>query len=36
VRNVGVASVVYMLPFGRGKALANDLHGFANFMIGGW
>ena len=36
VRNMGVASVVYMLPFGRGRALANDLHGLANGVVSGW
>jgi hypothetical protein len=36
VRNVGVLSAVYMLPFGSGKALANNLHGFANAAVSGW
>lgn len=36
VRNVGVLSAVYALPFGRGKAFGNDLQGFANVMASGW
>ena len=36
VRNIGVVSAVYMLPFGRGKAFASDLHGFANGAVSGW
>jgi hypothetical protein len=36
VRHIGVASAVCMLPFGRGKAFANDLHGFANGAVSGW
>jgi hypothetical protein len=36
VRNIGVVSAVYSLPFGRGKAVANNLHGFANGMVSGW
>jgi len=36
VRNIGVISAVYMLPFGRGKMFANDLHGFSNFAASGW
>ena len=36
VRHIGVVSAVYALPFGRGKAFANDLHGFANFAASGW
>ena len=36
VRNIGVISAVYMLPFGRGKAYGNDLHGVANFAASGW
>ena len=36
VRNIGVLNAVYMLPFGRGKAFANDLHGFANGSVSGW
>ncbi len=36
VRNIGVISAVYMLPFGRGKMFGNDLHGFSNFAASGW
>ena len=34
--NIGVISAVYELPFGRGKAFANDLSGLANGFVGGW
>ena len=36
VRNVGVVSVVYDLPFGKGKQFANNFSGFGNTMISGW
>ena len=36
VRNLGVISAVYDLPFGRGQAYANSLDGFANGLISGW
>ena len=36
VRNMGVISALYELPFGKGKALANGLEGMANRMVGGW
>ena len=36
VRNIGVISAVYQLPFGRGKEFAKDLHGFANGFVSGW
>jgi hypothetical protein len=36
VRNVAVLSGVYGLPFGKGKAFANDLEGFANGLVSGW
>jgi len=36
VRNIGVISAVYELPFGRGKMFGNDLHGFANAAASGW
>jgi hypothetical protein len=36
VRNIGVVNAVYMLPFGRGKILAHDLHGLANRAVSGW
>jgi Carboxypeptidase regulatory-like domain len=35
-RNVGVASAVYALPFGRGQAFAKDLGGLANAFVAGW
>ncbi|HEX5235805.1 MAG TPA: carboxypeptidase regulatory-like domain-containing protein [Silvibacterium sp.] len=36
VRNIGVVSAVYVLPFRNGKAFAHDLHGFANGTVSGW
>ena len=36
VTNVGVISAVYALPFGRGQAYANGMHGFANALVSGW
>ncbi len=36
VRNIGVISAVYELPFGKGKAFAKDLSGVANGFVGGW
>lgn len=36
VRNIGVISAVYELPFGSGKAFAKDLSGVANGFVGGW
>jgi hypothetical protein len=36
VRNIGVISAVYQLPFGRGKDFAKDLQGFANALVSGW
>jgi hypothetical protein len=36
VRNIGVISAVYDLPFGRGQAFANSLDGLANGLISGW
>ena len=36
VRNIGVVSAVYTLPFGNGKPFASDLHGFARGAISGW
>jgi hypothetical protein len=36
VRNVGVISAVYALPFGRGARFANTSTGFANFLVSGW
>jgi hypothetical protein len=36
VRNIGVLSAVYILPFGHGKAFAHNLSGFANGAVSGW
>jgi hypothetical protein len=36
VRNVGVINVIYGLPFGRGKSLANGLQGWTNNLVSGW
>ncbi len=36
VRNVGVFSIVYDLPFGKGQALASGLSSFANGLVSGW
>jgi hypothetical protein len=36
VRNIGVISAVYMLPFGRGKSFANSFGGPANTPVSGW
>ncbi len=36
VRNMGVISAVYELPFGRGKRFGNGLSGWANGFMGGW
>ncbi len=36
VRNIGIISAVYMLPFGRDKLFANSLGGFANTSVSGW
>ncbi len=36
VRNIGVISVVYDLPLGKGKQFANSFSGFGNAMISGW
>lgn len=35
LRNVGVISALYTLPFGRGQAFANGL-GWTNNLVGGW
>jgi hypothetical protein len=32
----GVVSLVYELPFGRGRAFGANVNGFANALIGGW
>lgn len=36
VRNVGVISAIYALPFGRGARFANNSTGFRNFLVSGW
>ncbi len=36
VRDIGVVSAVYSLPFGQGKDFASSLHGFANSAVSGW
>ncbi len=36
VRNIGVISAVYDLPFGKGKSYGSGLSGFGGTMISGW
>ena len=36
VKNIGVISAVYVLPFGHGKAFGPDLGSFANIAVSGW
>ncbi len=36
VKNVGVMSALYELPFGHGRALANELEGWRNGLVSGW
>lgn len=36
VRNMGVISTIYELPFGRGKWLANGVGEWGNRFVGGW
>lgn len=36
VRNIGVISLVYDLPFGKGRKFADGLSGFSNAMVSGW
>lgn len=36
VRNIGVVSAVFTLPFGRGKAFGHDLSGIADRAVSGW
>jgi hypothetical protein len=36
VRNVGVISAVYELPFGHARAMANSLEGWRNGVVSGW
>ena len=36
VRNVGVISALYELPFGHGRALANEWEGWRSGLVSGW
>ncbi|MGA9799323.1 MAG: carboxypeptidase regulatory-like domain-containing protein [Terriglobales bacterium] len=36
VRNIGVVSAIYVLPFGHGQAIGNSMGGLANALLGGW
>ena len=36
VRNIGVISALYALPFGRGRGYANNFGGVANGIVSGW
>jgi Carboxypeptidase regulatory-like domain len=36
VRNAGVISAIYGLPFGRGARSASNATGFTNFLVSGW
>ncbi|MGO9271292.1 MAG: carboxypeptidase regulatory-like domain-containing protein [Terriglobia bacterium] len=36
VRNMGVVSALYELPFGRGKAVASGLEGWTQALVSGW
>jgi hypothetical protein len=36
VRNIGVISAVYELPFGHSKRFASGLHGAPNVIVSGW
>ena len=36
VRNVGVISAVYALPFGSGRHFLNGASGFGKFLVSGW
>ncbi|HET6178836.1 MAG TPA: carboxypeptidase-like regulatory domain-containing protein [Candidatus Sulfotelmatobacter sp.] len=36
VRHVAVINAVYMLPFGKGQALANSLEGWRDRLVSGW
>ncbi|HET6930355.1 MAG TPA: hypothetical protein VFI45_08540, partial [Candidatus Acidoferrum sp.] len=35
-RNVGVANVLYELPFGRGQTFARDVEGWRDALVSGW
>jgi hypothetical protein len=36
VRHVAVINAVFLLPFGRGQAVGNNLEGWRNGMVSGW
>ncbi len=36
VRNIGVISALYGLPFGKGKPIGSGIHGWANNVASGW
>jgi hypothetical protein len=36
VRNIGVISAIYALPFGHGQALASGLQGWRDALVSGW
>ncbi len=36
VRNMGVISTIYALPFGQGKPFAGGVEGWSNRMVSGW
>ena len=36
VRNIGVISALYELPFGKGKPFGNGIEGWANKVVSGW
>src|ERR1019366_9983584 len=36
VRNIGVVSALYELPFGKGKPLGNSVEGWADHVVSGW
>jgi hypothetical protein len=36
VRNIGVISAIYALPFGHGQAFGGNLQGWRNALVGGW
>ena len=35
-KHVAVISAVYQLPFGRGRATANNMAGWSDWIVGGW